>query len=155
MSDLEHSDNENISDTEISIEYDNSQLKPTFSRKNIQSSDIIQGSVLDKNVITAEDNENNLEDDENNLEDDENNLDDDDDIDDIDDIDDVNSEDGNNITNEKNQKVSNILSSNQTPAFNILNTSTNISPNVFEKNDSDYDSDDDEDDDDEYLQKFD
>ena len=156
MSDLDNSDNEDkLSVMDSDIESDNDSILDdgddemkinTLSSNNIIS---IKGQL---GVNNSESNDN-LEiidlDNDGDIDGEE------DDIDDIDDIDDMNSEDGNNITNEKNQKVSNILSSNQTPAFNILNTSTNIIPNVFEKNDSDYDSDEDEDDDDEYLQKFD
>tara|TARA_B110000967_G_scaffold184806_1_gene204564 strand:- start:2293 stop:3087 length:795 start_codon:yes stop_codon:yes gene_type:complete len=145
MSDLDNSDNEDkLSVIDSDIDSDNdSILDDVTDAINVDSLSTTIPSVIKlKNTEMNMDMEDNI-----NIEldaDDEN--DDDDETDDVDDQS-VNEYNETNILNASNIK--------QTTGFDMLNTSTNIIPSVFEKNDSDYESDDDEDEDDEYLQKFD
>ena len=170
MNDLDKSDNENNSDTEISIDYDNSQIKPTFSKKStpLQSSELNIKYGLDDNLIIDDDDEEDDDGDEDNDDDD----DDDDDVNNLEDEDNDSDNDSDNDNEEEEEEDKYNSDIEQEPILNKKKTSNhsgkkvnkNIEelplakidiPTNIDKNDSDFDSDNDEEEEDDYLQKFD
>tara|TARA_R110002012_G_scaffold54384_1_gene139445 strand:- start:2 stop:856 length:855 start_codon:yes stop_codon:yes gene_type:complete len=166
MSDLDKSDNENNSDTEISIDYDDSQIKPTFSKKStpLQSSELNIKYGLDENLIIDDDDDDDDED-VNNLEDDNNDSDNDSENDsenDSDNEDNEEEEEEDKYNSDIEQET--ILNKKKTSNHSGKKVNKNIEelplakidiPTNIDKNDSDFDSDNDEEEEDDYLQKFD